>query len=119
MCGNVGVRTGTVLRIQNEHFIERPAAVRDEFVAFRSVTATTLASDQYGVVEKYEPYGTCGLVGCCVKNRYVVHLCDDMTARRRRHKFGRAFDLGMQILYLIRVEHTQISDGRADIASAV
>ena len=113
------VRTGGVLRIQDKHFIEWPTAVCNKLIAFRRVTTTTFASHEYGVIEKDESYSAHGLVSRCVKRQYTIYLGDNMPARGRRDKLGRTFDLGVQILHLVRIKYAQVCDGRANITSAV
>ncbi len=89
ICGEIVVsHTRGVLRIQNEHFVERPTAVGDEFVAFRRIAATTPPGDKDGIVKDYEAHSTHRLVRSCIENEDTVYLCNDVSAGCRRHKLG-------------------------------
>ena len=110
--------TSSVLGIQNEHFVQWPAPLRNEFVVLRGIPASAFAGDKDSVVKKNETHRMRWFVGCGIQGD-AVHLSNDVSSWRSRHKLRRPFDLCVQVLHLVCVEYTKVSDGRPNIASTI
>ena len=129
MTRRVDRRTRRILRIQNQHLVQRPAPFCDQFPLLcppRSGSGRPIApcvpppspGHEDGIIEDDEPDGMVDLVGGSVESHDAVHLEHDVSAGGGGSKFGRTLDLGVQSLHLVRVEDAEVGYGRTGVASA-
>jgi hypothetical protein len=114
-------RTRLVLRIENDHFGQRPAPLGDPPGTFPSLgPPLPLARNENRVVEDDEPHRMARSVRCRVEGDHaVVDLRDDMSSGCRRHELGGSFDLLVERLHLARVKNPEIGHGAANVATTL
>ena len=111
--------TRCVLRIQNEHFVQRPTFLSDQLVVLCVVSPFPFPSDKDSVVKEYEAHCMVYFVRRRVKGDYVIDFGYYMAAGRSWNELGRSFDLHVEGLHLIRVEDSKVRDRGADVATTL
>lgn len=103
-----GRLTRRILSVKYQHLIQGPTSLRNQLLALHVVSSPSLPSHQHSIIEEYEPTRMIYSVRRRVQSKDTVHLGDHMATWGGWDKLCRSFDLGVQVLHLVRVEDFQI-----------